>query len=113
MHGFFTDGEYLNDKETLIRLAAQVGISEEEVESVINDDNYSLKVRQDEQWARTINAKGAPHFVIDDKVSVSGAQGVQVLKEAMQYVKNLQKPVEFGNVEGTGMVCDDESCAIK
>ena len=111
MHGFFTDGEYLNDEATLIRLAAEVGISKEDVKLVLEDESYSLKVRQDEQWARTINAKGAPHFVIDDKVSVSGAQGVKVLKEAMEYVKSLDKPVEFGS--GTGMVCDDDSCAVE
>ena len=113
MHGFFTDGAYLNDEATLIAFAAEVGISKGEVDEILKDDSYSLKVRQDEQWARTINAKGAPHFVIDDKVSVSGAQGVQVLKEAMQYVQGLQKPVEFGSSDGSGMICDDESCEVK
>ena len=114
MHGFFTDGENLNDEPTLIRFAKVVGISEEDVKSILNDDSYSLKVRQDEQWARTINAKGAPHFVIDDKVSVSGAQGAKVLKEAMEYVLSLDlAPVEFGTSEGAGMICDDESCEVK
>lgn len=114
MHGFFTEGENLNDEKTLISFAKKVGINEKEVKDILQDDSYSLKVRQDEQWARTINAKGAPHFVINDKVSVSGAQGATVLKEAMEYVLSLEEtPVEFGSSDGSGMICDDESCEVK
>lgn len=114
MHGFFTDGAHLNDDSTLIAFASQVGIPGKEVKEIIKDDGYSLKVRQDEQWASTINAKGAPHFVIDDKVSVSGAQGTEVLKQAIQHVISLKTPpVEFGSSDGAGMICDDESCEVK
>lgn len=112
MESFFTNGLYLNDEETLIELADKVGISKDDVLKVLSSDEYSLKVRQDEQWARTIEAKGAPHFVIDDKVSVSGAQGSEVFKEAMEYVQSLRKPKEFSSEMKTGMVCDDESCDV-
>lgn len=113
MHGFFTEGEYLNDEATLIRLADKVGISKEEAIEVMNSDEYSLKVRQDEQWARTINAKGVPHFVIDDKVSVSGAQPIEVLKGAINHVKDLNKTQELVDQASSGMMCTDDSCSVE
>lgn len=105
MQGFFTDGEYLNDDETLVRLGVKEGLIEEDIRRVLEDDSYSLKVRQDQQWARTINAKGVPHFVIDDKVSVSGAQPVTVFKQALSHVSLL-------NMTEEGAMCTDDGCEI-
>ncbi|CAM3723546.1 DsbA family oxidoreductase [Erysipelothrix urinaevulpis] len=113
LKAFFTDGDYINDEKTLIRLAKEVGINEEEAHHVLNSDEYSLKVRQDEQWARTINAKGAPHFVIDDKVSVSGAQPVEVFKSAINHVKQLNETQELMDQATAGMMCTDESCSVE
>ena len=105
MEGFFTNGAYLNDDATLVKLGVENGLNKEEILSVLKDDSYGLKVRQDQQWARSINAKGVPHFVIDDKVSVSGAQPVTVFKQALSHVALL-------NATDEGALCTDEGCEI-
>ena len=82
-------------------------MDEEDVRSVLANDDYGLKVRQDEQQAAAIGVKGVPHFVIDDQVFLSGAQPVDTFKQALLHVKTLN----FNNVSN-GMVCDDGVCKI-
>lgn len=105
MEGFFTHGLYLNDDQKLIDWVKNYGLSEADARDALENEEYALKVRQDEHWARAINVKGAPHFVIDDKVSVSGAQPLEVLKGALSHVELL-------NSMEDGMVCTDEGCEI-
>lgn len=105
LSGYFEKGAYLNDDEELVKLAVEAGMKEEDVRKALDSDEVGLKVRQDEQWSQMIGAKGVPHFVFDDKVSLSGAQPVETFKQALEYVENLPKE------ENVGM-CEDGVCKV-
>jgi predicted DsbA family dithiol-disulfide isomerase len=81
---YFTDGELISDHTTLIRLAAEAGLSKKEVSDVLKTNQYAEDVRKDGAEARQLGANGVPFFVMDMKYAVSGAQDSSVFAETLQ-----------------------------
>lgn len=81
---YFTDGELMSDHVTLIRLAAEAGLPEEEVSHVLETEQYADEVRIDVAEARRLGVNGVPFFVMDQKYGVSGAQDKSVFAETLQ-----------------------------
>lgn len=78
----FTETEDLGDKEVLLRLALEVGLTEQEVRAVLDSDRFTEEVREDEASARTLGITGVPFFVIG-RYGVSGAQSSEVLLQTL------------------------------
>jgi predicted DsbA family dithiol-disulfide isomerase len=89
---YFTEGELMSDHATLIRLATQAGLPKEEVNQVLETDQYSREVTSDGAEARRLGANGVPFFVMDRKYAVSGAQEPSVFKAT------LEKALEGWNI---------------
>ena len=78
------EGEILDDPDTLVRLAAEVGVPEAETRRVLLSDAYAAEVRADIDEARAIGVNGVPFFVIDRRYGISGAQPAELFLEALQ-----------------------------
>ena len=110
MAGYFTEGEAIGDRETLIRLVSQAGIDAEEARAVIEGDKYADAVRDDERAAQEAGANAVPFFLIDRRYAIEGAQPAEVLLEALRQAWSESRPVV---VEGAADVsCDGDSCAV-
>lgn len=83
---YFTEGKDLNDLETLVKLATEVGIPGDEARNVLIGNDYADAVNQDIQEAMVVGVRGVPFFVFDRKYAVSGAQPTEVFIETMQEV---------------------------
>jgi predicted DsbA family dithiol-disulfide isomerase len=83
MRAYFTEGERVDDHETLVRLAAEAGLDANEARAVLGSDEYAEAVREDEELARRIGINGVPFFVLGRRYGVSGAQEEDVLLEAL------------------------------
>jgi predicted DsbA family dithiol-disulfide isomerase len=83
MRAYFTDNEAIDDRETLVRLAADAGLDADEARAVLASDEYADAVREDEELARRIGINGVPFFVLGRRYGVSGAQTPDVLLEAL------------------------------
>ena len=83
MRAYFTEGEPIGDRETLARLAAEVGLTEEAARAALAGGRYSSEVRGDEHTAARLGIRGVPFFVLDRRFGVSGAQPAEVLLEAL------------------------------
>ena len=81
---YFTEGLAIDDHDTLLRCAAEAGMDERRVSSVLADDTYGDVVRADEQEARSLGVTGVPFAVANGRVSVSGAQPVDVFLELLR-----------------------------
>ena len=81
---YFTDGELLSDRDSLIRLASEAGLPKDEIIGVLDSDQYAEEVRRDIQEARQLGVTGVPFFVLDRKFAVSGAQDVSVFTDSLQ-----------------------------
>lgn len=79
----FTEGENISDGETIVRLAIELELDENKVRSILASDAYEEVFHQDIQQAQMTGVQGVPFFVIDNKYAVSGAQPVELFKQAL------------------------------
>ena len=86
MHGWYTDGEALGEKSTLVRLGVAGGLDEAELRAVLDSDDFGYDVREDEAMATEIGISSVPTFVLDQKYAVVGAQPVEVFRNALAQV---------------------------
>ena len=80
MRAYFTEGEAIGDRDTLVRLAGEVGV---DAEAALTDATYAEAVRADEELAARIGIRGVPFFVLGRRYGVSGAQPAEVLVQAL------------------------------
>lgn len=78
MKGYFTEGKLISDHMTLTEIAVEAGMDAEKVRAVLQSDQYSEAVRQEEAEAHKRQITGVPYFVFNDKYALSGAQETAV-----------------------------------
>jgi predicted DsbA family dithiol-disulfide isomerase len=88
----FAEGLAIDDRDTLLRCAAEAGMDERRVASVLADDTYGDYVREDEQEARALGVTGVPFVVGNGRVAVSGAQPVEVFLELLRVAAQPPEP---------------------
>ncbi|MHB1570761.1 MAG: DsbA family oxidoreductase [Solirubrobacteraceae bacterium] len=84
MRAHFTDGELVSDHETLVRLAAEVGLPGEEVIEMLASDRFAAEVRDDERTASELGISAVPTFVVDRAMGASGAYPPDALLELLR-----------------------------
>lgn len=80
----FTEGALVDDVDTLVALAAEVGLDEGDARAVLTSDAYDTDVQADIDEAKALGANGVPFFVFDRRFAVSGAQSLEVFEEALR-----------------------------
>ncbi|AEM84283.1 DSBA oxidoreductase [Streptomyces violaceusniger Tu 4113] len=83
MRAHLTEGEILDDTETLVRLGNDVGIPAEETRTVLAGDAYAADVLQDTRQAQALGAGGVPFFALNRTYGLSGAQPVDTFLSAL------------------------------
>lgn len=108
LRGYFSEGEAISNAETLLRLAVEVGLNAEHVQSVLASDMYAREVRADEAEARELGISGVPFFVLAERYAVSGAQPSELLTQAFEQAHRAmgETPAEYSE----GSVCGVEGC---
>ena len=87
LRAYFTDGELIADHETLVRLAVEVGVPEDEARATLASDRFAAAVRADELTAQQFGISAVPTFVVDRALGASGAhppeQLLALLRQAL------------------------------
>ncbi len=110
---YLGEGASLGDSETLISLAAEVGLDAGAVRSMLASDQFADTVRADEAEAQTIGVSGVPFFVLDRKYGVSGAQSPETLGAALQQAWDERSPtVTMVGGNAADADCSDGSCSV-
>ncbi|OFW32785.1 MAG: hypothetical protein A2074_04660 [Candidatus Aquicultor primus] len=82
----FTEAINIGKPENLKRLAAEVGLDEKEVETMLEGETYAEDVHTDEAEARNRGVTGVPFFTFNRKYDVFGSQPsesfLEILKKA-------------------------------
>jgi predicted DsbA family dithiol-disulfide isomerase len=81
---YFSEGLPISDRDTLVQLAASVGLARDEVRSMLEGDRFAAEVRDDELTAARLGISGVPFFVLDRRIGLSGAQPVEVMLGALE-----------------------------
>jgi predicted DsbA family dithiol-disulfide isomerase len=71
---YFTDGRDLSDRQTLIDVVAEAGPDRQRAESVLNSDEGLDAIKDGEEFSRRHQVGGVPFFIINDEITLSGAQ---------------------------------------
>ena len=106
---YLSEGERIGDRETLVRLAGEVGLEVDRARGVLESDAFAAEVREDQAQAAAYGIHGVPFFVLAGRLGVSGAQPVEtltrVLEEAWAEVTSAAPDAE------QGAVCGPDGCA--
>jgi len=83
LKGFFVDSADMTDNKTLVRLAVEAGLERGDAEAAVADEELRGAVADEEDKARAMGVNGVPFFIFNRRLAVEGAQGPEVLLEAM------------------------------
>lgn len=84
LRAYFTEGEMMSDHDTLVRLAVEVGVDEQQVRETLASDRFAQEVRDDERTAGELGISAVPTFVVDRRLGTSGAQPPEALLELLR-----------------------------
>ena len=102
----FIEGKDIDDAETLLQTGIQIGLSETDVQGVLDTNAFEYEVKQDELAAKSIGVSGVPFFVFNDKYAVSGAQSPETFLQVLE--KSWQ---EFEEAKKNLTVIEGQSCS--
>ncbi|XP_031489771.1 uncharacterized protein LOC116257298 isoform X2 [Nymphaea colorata] len=83
---YFCEGKFIGDRQVLLEAANKVGITG--AEELLNDPNKGLAEVEEEVRKNSTFVRGVPHFTINGKHKLSGAQPPEVFLNAFQAVAN-------------------------
>ena len=109
LRAYFGEGELMSDPDTLVRLAGEVGVAEDEVREMLAGDRFAEEVRGDEQMASAFGISAVPTFVVDRKLGVSGAHPPEAMLRLLNEGWTRREPVPA--IVTGGETCDaDGNC---
>jgi predicted DsbA family dithiol-disulfide isomerase len=116
---YFTEGEPIGDRDTLVRLAVDadlgaVSLTGEDVRAVLDSDAYADAVRSEEREAQGFGISAVPFFVIDRTYGVSGAQPADALLEVLETAWDESHPKAALTPAGRADAdaCEDDACIV-
>ncbi len=81
---YFSEGRVISDTDTLVELAAEVGVDPDRTRAALAGDGFAGEVRADEREAVELGITGVPFFVLGRRYAVSGAQPPELLLQALE-----------------------------
>lgn len=86
---YFEEGMDIGDQKALLQIAEEIGLDLPELKRQLASDGLKTEVQKDEAAARKYGIDTIPHFIIDGKYSVSGAQDSEHFLTALNKVYAL------------------------
>ncbi len=81
---YFEDGLNIGDVDTLTSLGKEFGFDQKQLKQQLSSDAALAEVVEEAEAARNQGISSVPFFVINNKVSISGSQSVEVFIQAIQ-----------------------------
>jgi predicted DsbA family dithiol-disulfide isomerase len=84
-NAYFVQGKDVGDRDTLIEIAgAAAGMNADKVKTFLDSEEAATAVREAENKRRELQINGVPNFIINNRVSFSGAQSVKTFIRAFE-----------------------------
>ena len=80
---YFVEGRFVGDRAELARIAGDAGLDAVAARAMLDSGAHADAVAAAETHARQLGVTGVPFFVFDGRTAVSGAAGVDALREAL------------------------------
>ncbi len=82
-HAYFIDGEFLGDRETLVRAADAAGFASDVARAMLASDEGRDMVADEDRESRSVGIQGVPFFIFNGRTAVSGAHDPPTLLDAI------------------------------
>lgn len=87
---YFNKAKDIGDEEVLMSIAKKNNLDVNEVKTYLNDEENIKKIDKMDNVAKEMGITGVPFYVFNDQLSISGAQSVEQLVEAIKK-SNVEK----------------------
>jgi predicted DsbA family dithiol-disulfide isomerase len=84
LNAYFCEGKNTDDKTTLLALAKEAGLAENECLEVLESNLFNDAVDADVSEAQRIGVRGVPFFVFNRSFAISGAQESDAFLEGLE-----------------------------
>ena len=81
---YFTEGRDISNRQTLIDVVAEAGLDRKRAEAVLDGDEGMDAVKDAGDEARRLRVDSVPFFVVNGKITLSGAQQPDTFLEAFR-----------------------------
>jgi len=81
---YFCEGANFSDHTQLIEIGASAGLEVARLKRFFDGEEGASAVREEEQRAKLLDISGVPFYVINESISISGAQPPETFLEAIQ-----------------------------
>ncbi|TAM58608.1 MAG: DsbA family oxidoreductase [Rhodanobacter sp.] len=86
LRAYFSDGADVSSHDTLLRLAAEVGLDTGRARQILSSDAYADDVRAQEQFYLQRGIHAVPAIVINEQQLISGGQPPEVFEQALRRI---------------------------
>jgi predicted DsbA family dithiol-disulfide isomerase len=81
---YFTEGRDIGNRQALIDVVAEAGRDRHEAEGVLNSGDGLEAIREAGELSRRFRVEGVPFFIVNHKITLSGAQQPDAFLEAFR-----------------------------
>src|SRR5262249_37096213 len=71
---YFSEGRDIGNNQTLLDVVAEAGLERGKAEAVLNSDDGLEAIKEADAQARRFGVEGVPFFIINGRLTLSGAQ---------------------------------------
>jgi predicted DsbA family dithiol-disulfide isomerase len=71
---YFTEGRDFANRQTLIDVVAEAGLDRHRAEATLNSEEALDAIKEAEKLSRRHQVSGVPFFIINNEITLSGAQ---------------------------------------
>jgi predicted DsbA family dithiol-disulfide isomerase len=90
---YFTDGRDISNRQTLIDAVVEAGLDRGKAEDLLKGDDGLEAIREADELSRRFRVEGVPFFIVNGKITLSGAQPPEAFLEAFRQAVSAKQPV--------------------
>lgn len=81
---YFTEGREISNRQTLLDVVAETGLDRGRAEGVLSGHDGLEAMKEAEELSRRFRVEGVPFFIVNNKITLSGAQQPDAFLEAFR-----------------------------
>ena len=81
---YFIEGRDISNRQTLIDVVAEAGLERQLAEAMLNSEEGMDAIKEAEELSRRHRVDGVPFFIINNKITLSGAQQPDAFLDAFR-----------------------------
>jgi predicted DsbA family dithiol-disulfide isomerase len=81
---YFTEGRDIRNRQPLIDVVVEAGLDRKRADALLDGDDGMQAIKEAEEKTRQFRVDGVPFFIVNDKITLSGAQQPEAFTEAFR-----------------------------